>query len=80
MIRFSKYLVERHSSSSLAIAFPGTPSPADLSIINEPRSALKGSLSAEDIDLLKELRNDLDKICERAKERGVKIIIDAEHR
>lgn len=34
----------------------------------------------EDLEALRELKDDLYRVCTRAKERGVKIIIDAEHR
>lgn len=37
-------------------------------------------LSAADIDDLKQLHDNLVRICTRAKERGVRIIVDAEHR
>ena len=37
------------------------------------------SLTAEDLNSLKELKEDLYRICQRAKERGVKLIIDAEY-
>ena len=37
-------------------------------------------MTIRDLRELRELRDDLFRICQRAKERGVKIIIDAEHR
>lgn len=45
------------------------------------RSAANQSknLTQKDIESLRELHADLERICTRAKERGVKIVIDAEY-
>ena len=37
-------------------------------------------LSVKDIQELRELKEDLSRVCQCAQERGVKLIIDAEHR
>lgn len=38
------------------------------------------SLSPKDISSLRELYADLERICDRAQDRGVKVIVDAEYR
>lgn len=61
------------------VAFPGKPRPSDLDVLYS-RSTRISPLTQEEIEELRELHKDLNKICTRAQERGVKIIIDAEHR
>ncbi|KAF9074034.1 FAD-linked oxidoreductase-like protein [Rhodocollybia butyracea] len=53
-------------------------SPEDLSILHEKEPVSK-FLSSEDIASLRELYADLRRLCLRAQEKGVKLMIDAEH-
>ncbi|KAH9949482.1 FAD-linked oxidoreductase [Amylocystis lapponica] len=76
LISLSKYLVASRPAPHRPIAFPGIPLPTDLDVLSA-RSA--GPLTETDIIALRELRADLGTICKRAQERGVRIIIDAEH-
>lgn len=77
LLRLSKYLVEHRPS--VPVAFPGTPDASDLDVLYKPASGAVADLTAEDIVDLKDLHAELDAICKRAHERGVRIIIDAEH-
>jgi proline dehydrogenase len=49
-------------------------------VIRSPSLQDNSPLTSADITALKELYEDLFRICTRAQERGVKIIIDAEYR
>lgn len=77
--KFSKYLLDTRPQISTAVAFPGCPLPTDLDVMAAPSKA-SGPLTDVDIAALKELREDLVAICTRAKERGVRLIFDAEYR
>ncbi|KAJ3739841.1 hypothetical protein DFH05DRAFT_1513005, partial [Lentinula detonsa] len=61
-----------------SIPFPGCPYPTDLNILDTESSSK--FLNDKDIVSLRELHSDLRRICLRARERGVKLIIDAEYR
>jgi proline dehydrogenase len=75
LTKLSKCLVE--SRNNKYIAFPGTPQSSDLSVLDtNPQNAL----TVEDVTMLKELKADLEAVCQHASERNVKVIIDAEHR
>ena len=76
--RLSKHLVSTRLQSNPRIAFPGCPSSSDLDILSS--SAQHDALTDADIAALRELREDLTAICERAKDKGVRITVDAEHR
>lgn len=78
LIRLSSYLLDTRPTTSSPIPFPGTPRATDLDILYKPvRRTIP--LNAEDIALLRDLHADLVRICTRAQERGVTIIIDAEY-
>ncbi|EIW65190.1 FAD-linked oxidoreductase [Trametes versicolor FP-101664 SS1] len=76
--KFSKYLLDTRPQISTAVAFPGCPLPTDLDVLAAPSKA-SGPLTDVDIAALRELREDLVAICTRAKERGVRLIFDAEY-
>ncbi|KDQ53023.1 hypothetical protein JAAARDRAFT_39738 [Jaapia argillacea MUCL 33604] len=75
LINFSSHLVKSRPNSY--IPFPGCPHPTDLDILYSPSP--ESNLRPEDIKALKELDQDLVAICQRAQERGVRIIMDAEY-
>ena len=76
--RLSKYLVDTRPRASPPVAFPGCPLPSDLDILSS--SSPSYGLSEMDIVALRELREDLIAICERAQAAGIRITVDAEHR
>jgi proline dehydrogenase len=65
-----------------SVPFPGSPRPTDFDVLDVDPVKLSETcpLTSEDVAALKELKEDLFRVCQRAKERGVKILIDAEHR
>ncbi|CCM03712.1 uncharacterized protein FIBRA_05858 [Fibroporia radiculosa] len=78
LVHFSKYLVSTRPKSSPSVAFPGRPLSSDFDVLSS-RSATNSFLTDSDIADLRELRDDLREICKRAREHGVKIIVDAEY-
>ncbi|CAL1696951.1 unnamed protein product [Somion occarium] len=78
LINFSKHLVNTRPRSSPPVLFPGAPHPTDLDALTL-RSAQGTSLTEQDIIDLKDLHADLVRICTRAQERGIRLLIDAEH-
>ncbi|KAK0192057.1 FAD-linked oxidoreductase-like protein [Armillaria mellea] len=77
LLHYSTALVASRPKSS--IPFPGCPHASDLDVLYAPIGSIKSDLTEDDIKSLRELHADLNRICKRAKERGVKIIIDAEY-
>ncbi|KAK7034780.1 hypothetical protein VNI00_012187 [Paramarasmius palmivorus] len=61
------------------VPFPGCPRASDLEVLYDKRQRIPEPLTNEDIEDLRELHSDLRRICTRASERGVKIILDAEY-
>lgn len=76
--RLSKYLVDSRPRSNPRVAFPGCPTPSDLEILSSRTPS--DTLTDADIVALRELREDLMAIGERARARGIRITVDAEHR
>lgn len=77
LINLSKHVLQTRSSRR-PIHFPGCPDPSDLDVLYESRGEI-GPLSTQDIQDLRELHANLVRICSKAQERGVKIIVDAEY-
>ncbi|PIL30760.1 hypothetical protein GSI_06928 [Ganoderma sinense ZZ0214-1] len=76
--RLSEYLIAaRPRIAGPPVAFPGCPLPTDLDVLSTPSA--QGPLIPADIANLRELREDLVKICTRAQERDVRLIFDAEY-
>ena len=78
LINLSKYLVSHRPPTD--VPFPGTPDTSDLDVLYHPTPDAESVLTPQDITDLKDLHADLNAICKHAHERGVRIIIDAEHR
>ncbi|KAI6139212.1 FAD-linked oxidoreductase-like protein [Pisolithus tinctorius] len=77
---FSMHLVHTRPEPPDSVPFPGTPSSSDLAILDrQSRSHPKSPLMEEDVRDLQELYANLRRICLRAKERRIKIVIDAEY-
>ncbi|OAX40482.1 FAD-linked oxidoreductase [Rhizopogon vinicolor AM-OR11-026] len=77
LINLSTYLTHTRAPLKPPVPFPGTPFPSDLSILHS--SIPTGALTESDIHDLKELYNALVKICKHAADRGVRVLVDAEH-
>ncbi|KAI6137375.1 FAD-linked oxidoreductase [Pisolithus sp. B1] len=77
---FSMYLVHTRPRSSEPVPFPGTSNSSDLAILDRQHHIQRrSSLMEEDIPDLQELYVNLRRICMRAKERRIKVAIDAEY-
>lgn len=76
LLRLSQHLVRSRPPSSLP--FPGSPTPQDLDILASSEDLR--ILSSTDQMALRNLQVDLLRICQRAKERQVKVVVDAEYR
>ena len=66
-----------------SIPFPGSPLPLDMDIIYSLEQKARDndpSMTPQDIQDIHDLYNDLTKICERAQDRGVRLLMDAEYR
>lgn len=77
LLHYSTALLALRPKTS--VPFPGCPHASDLDVLYAPIGPIKSDLTEDDIKSLRELHSDLNRICKRAKERGVKIIIDAEY-
>ncbi|KAH7103186.1 FAD-linked oxidoreductase [Auriculariales sp. MPI-PUGE-AT-0066] len=60
------------------VPFPGHGRPTDL-VFLDVKQSLPADLTASDVAALRELWNDLSVICARAKQRRVRVIVDAEY-
>ncbi|KAG6369803.1 FAD-linked oxidoreductase-like protein [Boletus reticuloceps] len=74
----SLHLTRTRHALNPPIPYPGTPESSDLSILHS-RIPERSPLTSQDVEDLKELYHDLNRICARAKDRSVRIILDAEH-
>ncbi|KIJ60119.1 hypothetical protein HYDPIDRAFT_32541 [Hydnomerulius pinastri MD-312] len=74
----SLHLIQTRPTLHPAVPFPGTPLSSDLALL-DARTSEGSPLTSEDVKDLKELYDDLNRICTRAKERGVRVILDAEY-
>ncbi|CAE6433516.1 unnamed protein product [Rhizoctonia solani] len=76
--RMSKFLIESRPKDE--VPFPGTPGSFDMVVFRGEKGPLiEGGLTEEDIESLRTLYKDLRTVCSRAKERGIRLIFDAEH-
>ncbi|THH17138.1 hypothetical protein EW146_g3612 [Bondarzewia mesenterica] len=79
LVNLSVYLTKARPARS-AIAFPGYPRASDLDCLTSDQIKGESPLTEQDIHDIKDLHSDLVKICSRAQERDIRIIIDAEYR
>ncbi|KAG7090579.1 hypothetical protein E1B28_009686 [Marasmius oreades] len=79
LINLSKFLID--TRTPLPVPFPGCPRSTDLDVLYGRHKLNRngGPLSDDDVIALRELHQDLRRICARAQQRGVKIILDAEY-
>ena len=83
LVALSSSIVEsrkdpRTPAKHAAIPFPGSPRIEDLDIILKPPST--SQLTPAQISGVRELYDNMVRICTRAQERGIKVIVDAEYR
>ncbi|ETW87760.1 hypothetical protein HETIRDRAFT_122039 [Heterobasidion irregulare TC 32-1] len=79
LTRFSVHLTKTRPALSPAIAFPGCPRASDMDCLAVSKLPSESPLTEQDVVDIKDLHLDLVKICARAQERGIRIIIDAEN-
>ncbi|CAL1696953.1 unnamed protein product [Somion occarium] len=78
LINLSKHLVDTRPTVPSVVPFPGAPHLTDLDVLESP--TIQGTLLTErDIIDLRNLYADLIKVCTRAQERGIRLLIDAEY-
>ena len=77
--RFSIYLLRHKPSNVPPVTYPGYTAITDLDILIGENKA-NDQLSISDIRALSELKDDLFRLCSRAQERGVRVMVDAEYR
>ncbi|KAG8949620.1 hypothetical protein FRC04_008366 [Tulasnella sp. 424] len=79
LLHFSEHLIATRPKDNL-VHYPGTPSPTDLDILAPAAVRPEGSpLTDEDVTALRELKDNLERICAKAKEKNVTIIVDSEY-
>ncbi|KAF9556320.1 FAD-linked oxidoreductase [Agrocybe pediades] len=78
LIALSSYIIESRKSlkglPETTIPFPGSARTQDLDVLSKP-----SLLSPFHVHCIQELYSDLHRICTRAREMGVKVIVDAEY-
>ncbi|KAF8839921.1 FAD-linked oxidoreductase [Paxillus ammoniavirescens] len=74
----SLHLVRTRPELNPRVPFPGTPESSDLAVF-DTRISDGSPLTTQDVEDLKGLYDDLNRICTRAKERRVRVILDAEY-
>ena len=79
LINLSSYLLATRSHAR-SLPIPGAAESTDLAILYDAVSHPVPPLTINDQMALSDLHADLVRICTRAQQRGVKVIIDAEHR
>ena len=81
LLALSSFIVESRKDhrTAAAIPFPGSPRIGDLDVILKTPS-VGHLLTPAQVSGVRELYNDLVRICTHAREKGVKIIVDAEYR
>jgi proline dehydrogenase len=77
LIALSSHIMATRPQHSPSIPFPGCPRPSDLNVFDGKTDSR--FLDDKDISSLRELYSNLQRICLRAQQRGVKLIIDAEY-
>ncbi|KAG9015904.1 hypothetical protein FRB90_004244 [Tulasnella sp. 427] len=79
LVHFSEHLIATRPKDNL-VHYPGTPDPTDMDILSPHAIRPEGSpLTDEDISTLRTLKEDLERICTKAQERNITVIVDAEY-
>ena len=77
LLHLSTHLSSLHATDH--VLFPGCPRADDLAILKSHDLPSSSPLTAQDLTDLRELLINLNRICRRARERNVRIIVDAEY-
>lgn len=77
LIHLSAYLSSLHARDPTL--FPGCPRTDDLAVLKSNDPPPDSTLSAQDLSDLREMREDLVRICTRAQARNIRVIVDAEY-
>lgn len=77
LLHLSAHLSSLRATDS--VQFPGCPRSDDLAVIKSNDLPSSSPLTAQDLADLGELLVDLNRICSRARERNVRLIVDAEY-
>ncbi|KAH9048797.1 FAD-linked oxidoreductase [Lactarius hengduanensis] len=77
LLHLSAHLSSLHAADP--VLFPGCPRADDLAVLKSNDLPSSSPLTAQDLADLGELLVDLNRICSRARERNVRLIVDAEY-
>ncbi len=80
LINLSNHILQSRILKPDSVPFPGCPRSTDLDIIFDSGTSPLTPLTKKDTMELRELYDDLYQVCDHARQRGVKVIIDAEWR
>lgn len=78
LINLSNHILQSRILKPDSVPFPGCPRSTDLDIIFDSGTSPLTPLTKKDTMELRELYDDLYQVCDHARQRGVKVIIDAE--
>lgn len=78
LINYSKYILDTRQGPT-TVPFPGAPRPSDMDILYSG-SIEETPLTQQDVTDLRDLYEDLVKVCAHGEERGIRVVIDAEYR
>ena len=77
LLHLSSHLSSLHATDP--VLFPGCPCADDLAVLKSSETPPGSPLAVQDLADLRELLVDLNQICSLAKERNVRLIVDAEY-
>ncbi|KAH9060726.1 FAD-linked oxidoreductase [Lactarius vividus] len=77
LLHLSAHLSSLHATDP--VLFPGCPRTDDLAVLKSNALPSSSPLTVQDLADLRELLVDLNRICIRARERNVRLIVDAEY-
>jgi proline dehydrogenase len=77
LLHLSTHISSHHATDP--VLFPGCPRADDLSVLRSDDLPSSSPVTAQDLADLRELLVDLNRICSRARERDVRLIVDAEY-
>jgi proline dehydrogenase len=77
LLHLSTHISSLHATDP--VLFPGCPRADDLAVLRSDDLPSSSPVTAQDLADLRELLVDLNRICNRARERNVRLIVDAEY-
>jgi len=75
----SAHLLATRPALPTPVPYPGCAHGSDLDVLYTDSKPASGPLTDQDLLQLRDLHFDLRRICQRAEERGVRLVIDAEY-